>query len=932
MKAISVKPKGEAVAPGLVRVLIADDDQHLVKVLSRELQDRGYLCATAPDGEAALASLQEQDADVALIDLDMPKRNGFEVLAAIQEHGLTTIPVVLTGTGNVSGAVRAMKLGAFDFLEKPCNPELVEQSIRRAKEYRDSKLTCQRMTALAEQWEAAFDASADPMVVIGLDGRIIRCNRAAAVQAGAATGILTGQDCHIALCGNRHSSGHCPFSPQLEFSQNKTIEVEIWNGSFELASAPLFGKDASPWGRLFIARDVTERRRAAMEVSSLKQQIEFILGATKTGLDIIDSDFNLRYVDPAWQKVYGDPADRKCFDYFMGAKEPCPDCGIVEALRTGEPTTTEETLVREGNRPIQVTTIPFRNEEGELLFAEVNVDLTERRRVEAALRESEAKFRAITEAAQDAILMMDASGHISFYNAAAEAMFGWTAGEAMGKDLHSLLMPERYRPPYEAGIVQFRKTGHGAAVGNTTELTAKRKNGGEFPIEISLSGVLIGGEWHAVGMIRDITARRMAEETLRASEEKNRQIVDNIALGIAVISPDMRIIELNHQMRQWFPEIQTDERPICYRAYNHPPREAPCSYCPTIQTLADGQVHEATSSTPQKDGTHNFRIISSPIHDIEGRVVAAIEMVDDVTEKLRLEQELSQAQKLEAIGRLAAGIAHEINTPTQYVGDNIEFLQIAYESLIGLIDMLRRIVDAASGENLPPGIVSEARDQMESSNLDYLSEQIPRAIEQSIEGVGRVSSIVQAMKEFSHPGTTEKTQVDLNQCIQSTVTVSRNEWKYVADLDTDLDGSLPHVFCLPGEFNQVILNMIVNAAHAIGDVVGDGADRKGTITVSTRQSGDWAEVRISDTGSGIPKDVQDRIFDPFFTTKGVGRGTGQGLAIARNVVVDKHGGTVSVESEVGKGTTFLIRLPIAPPQRPETSTDTDETGVEAPVK
>ena len=166
------------------------------------------------------------------------------------------------------------------------------------------------------------------------------------------------------------------------------------------------------------------------------------------------------------------------------------------------------------------------------------------------------------------------------------------------------------------------------------------------------------------------------------------------------------------------------------------------------------------------------------------------------------------------------------------------------------------------------------------------------------------------MKDFSHPGTNEKTSMDLNRSIESTLTVCRNEWKYVADLVTEFDPALPPVNCLPGEFNQVILNLIVNAAHAIADVVGDGGT-KGAITVSTRLDGEWVEIRIRDSGTGIPEHARAKVFDPFFTTKGVGKGTGQGLAIAHNVIVEKHGGTIQFETELGKGTTFIIRLPLA---------------------
>jgi signal transduction histidine kinase len=197
----------------------------------------------------------------------------------------------------------------------------------------------------------------------------------------------------------------------------------------------------------------------------------------------------------------------------------------------------------------------------------------------------------------------------------------------------------------------------------------------------------------------------------------------------------------------------------------------------------------------------------------------------------------------------------------------------------------------------------------EEADLEYLREEIPKAIQQSLEGVERVSKIVGAMKEFSHPGTTEKVAIDINRSIESTITVARNEWKYVAELVTDFDLSMQLIPCLPGEFNQVILNMIINAAHAIAAIEDNQSGKKGTITVSTRDQGKYAEIRISDTGTGIPESIRPRIFDPFFTTKEVGKGTGQGLAIAHSVIVDKHGGTIRFESEMGKGTTFVITLP-----------------------
>jgi signal transduction histidine kinase len=282
----------------------------------------------------------------------------------------------------------------------------------------------------------------------------------------------------------------------------------------------------------------------------------------------------------------------------------------------------------------------------------------------------------------------------------------------------------------------------------------------------------------------------------------------------------------------------------------------------------------------------------------------------DITEHKSREQQLAQAQKLEAIGQLAAGIAHEINTPTQYVSDNTHFLRGAFWELMQLMEAYAAVVQAANIGPVPEELLRTINTMITKTNVAYLCQEIPTAIQQSLEGVERVAEIVRAMKEFSHPDEGEKVAIDLNKSIESTVTVTRNEWKYTAEMVLDLDPDLPEVPCFPGEINQAFLNIIVNATHAIGDVVGEGHNGKGSITVSTRHRGAWAEVRIADTGTGIPKKIRNRIFDPFFTTKEVGKGTGQGLAIAHAVVVEKHGGTITFETEEKQGTTFIILLPL----------------------
>jgi signal transduction histidine kinase len=268
---------------------------------------------------------------------------------------------------------------------------------------------------------------------------------------------------------------------------------------------------------------------------------------------------------------------------------------------------------------------------------------------------------------------------------------------------------------------------------------------------------------------------------------------------------------------------------------------------------------------------------------------------------------LIQAQKLESIGQLAAGIAHEINTPIQYIGDNTRFFQSSIEDLIGAFKKYEHTLSTViEGVKEVNSTVAEIQEEFD---LNYLLTELPVSAEATLDGVNRVSSIVKALKDFSYPDSRQKTPLDINEAITNTTIVCRNEWKYVADLTFDLNDKLPHVLCFPGDINQVFMNLIINGAHAIHEKQGD-SNEKGLITISTFFENDYVVIKIKDSGTGISEDMIDKIFDPFFTTKQVGKGTGQGLAISRNIIVTKHGGTIDVESSLGEGTTFIICLPV----------------------
>lgn len=290
-------------------------------------------------------------------------------------------------------------------------------------------------------------------------------------------------------------------------------------------------------------------------------------------------------------------------------------------------------------------------------------------------------------------------------------------------------------------------------------------------------------------------------------------------------------------------------------------------------------------------------------------------LVAGMAERERLLTQLTQAQKLESIGRLAAGIAHEINTPTQFISDNVRYLKEAHALLLEIVDGVAQELGGGGAEAGQSPRAEQLRRALHELDFEFARVEIPKAIEQSLEGLAHVTRIVRAMKDYSHPAQVELGSADLNRAIESTVTVARNEWKYVADLVLDFDRGLPPVQVSLGEFNQVILNLVVNAAHAIEDAVGRESGRKGTITISTRATPEHAEIRVSDTGCGIAPEHRERVFEHFFTTKGVGRGTGQGLAVARAVIVEKHRGSLTFETEVGAGTTFVVRLPLKQPEK-----------------
>ncbi|MEL6430588.1 MAG: ATP-binding protein [Planctomycetota bacterium] len=319
--------------------------------------------------------------------------------------------------------------------------------------------------------------------------------------------------------------------------------------------------------------------------------------------------------------------------------------------------------------------------------------------------------------------------------------------------------------------------------------------------------------------------------------------------------------------------------------------------------VVSGTPSEGMAAAAMRSGAEDY-IVKGDLgpRALKRAVDHALERHRAAKERAVLVQGLEQARKLEAVGQLAAGIAHEVNTPVQFVGDNLRFIQQSVEELVA---MCRSLGERAKGGE--PVDASVLNALFEEADVDYMVEELPAAISQSLGGLEHISRIVRAMKTFSHPNTSDKQPADLNESIRTTILVASNEWKYVAEVETDLAEDLPQVDCFVGEINQVLLNLVVNAAHAIEETVSGG--EKGTIRITSSFDDETIEIRIKDSGPGIPFEHESRIFDPFFTTKEVGKGTGQGLSIAYGVVVNKHGGTIHFEPAVFDGAECVVRIP-----------------------
>lgn len=411
------------------------------------------------------------------------------------------------------------------------------------------------------------------------------------------------------------------------------------------------------------------------------------------------------------------------------------------------------------------------------------------------------------------------------------------------------------------------------------------------------------------------TVRKQTEE-LRYSEQHYRLITENAGDLIALVDLEARVLYRSPSYERLLGYSADDMRSQGAFAWTEPAtRDA--LVAAGRRCLSQNAPCVLDFSARRKDGSIiALESTCTPFRDSTGQITGVLWVARDMTERRQLELQLRHAQRLESIGQLAAGVAHEVNTPTQFIADNTHFLADAWTRIGRVLDSYRAAAATAAAHPECAELAKAATAAESAEDLPYLQAEIPRALQQSLDGLSRVSRIVCALKEFAHPGTPQLTPTDLNRIVERALVVSRYEWKYVAEAVTALDDTLPPVPCLVDELNQVLLNLIINAAHAIGDALKLRQEKRGTITIRTRRDEAWAVVEVQDTGTGIPEKIRERIFEPFFTTKPVGKGSGQGLALAHASIVKHHHGRIELESEEGRGSTFILRLPLEPPSDP----------------
>jgi PAS domain S-box-containing protein len=622
-----------------------------------------------------------------------------------------------------------------------------------------------------------------------------------------------------------------------------------------------------------VIRDITDSKKAKKALEEEKSRLQSILNSIEYGLSIQDRNYNVLFQNMHHIKLRKPAQGEKCYKVYEYSDSVCDGCPVKMAFEDGR-THISERIVKEPSGEqafFDITASPIIDSDGNITSCmEIVRNVTDRKRVESALADSEAKYRTVVESSLVGVYIIQ-DGLFRFVNQRWCDIYGYSREEAVDRLDPVDLTPEEDRDRVRENI---RKRISGEVKTLEYDIRAIRKSGDIIHIRILGSTMTYRGRPAISGTIIDITEQVRMEETLRAGEAKMRSIVENIGIGVALISPDMKILEMNQRLREWTSETDYGGH-ACYHIIIDPACQGACQDCPVIKTFADGHVHESDIQKNQDGSVRTLRIRSSPVHNAKGEITAVIELIDDITERISLESQLQQSRKMESIGRLAGGVAHDFNNMLSVI--------------MGYSDLALLQVDE--------------RQPLHSRRRDIYN------------AAARSSEIVKQLLAFARKQTISPRTLDLNRTIEDLLKILHKLIGEDIEISWNPGAGTGPVLMDPAQVEQITINLCVNARDAIRGT--------GRITIETAEAifdenyygshpyiipGNYTMLSVSDNGSGMDQETLNNIFEPFYTTKDSGRGTGLGLATIYGIV-KQNNGFINVYSEPGRGSTFKIFLP-----------------------
>lgn len=677
-------------------------------------------------------------------------------------------------------------------------------------------------------------------------------------------------------------------------------------------------------------------RNLSLSQTQLSTILSWFAMDTDSAITIMDSHAIVLWVNPGFTRLtgfeLGDVVGQRNGRFQQGSDTDPDTLELMrKAILAGESFNCQIVHNTKDGRAYwaDIETRPIRNSDGDVdYFLSTQKDITEARTQHEQLRQSklaaEYMLRDLASSRQQLRMAADAGG-LSLWDWDLKGDRFWLSSnwipvaneqwvENCGlRDLFTLAHEEDF-PRVDSTINRLLSPGAQSINEEFRMLIAGQWRWVNFRGSVSARDEA-GKPIRVSGTLLDETDRKNAEARAQADRELLQCVIEHIPHAVFWKDSERRYLGCNARFAQTlglnsFQDIVGKTDADLY----HDPAEAQNISDADQAVVTGGQdVIAQNQAIRMPDKTVREILYSKvPLRSQEGKVFGMLGVFGDITEQKRMERQLADARQLESIGRLAAGVAHEINTPMQYISDNVEFLSDSTSQVFELIDSVQAQIAQLQQTPATNASASLANLRRFDTKFDFIREQVPRAIKDCLTGSRRVIEIVTAMKVFAHPGTKSFVNADLNDLIHSTTSITRNRWKYCAQVELDLAPDLPTVRCLPSEINQVILNLIINAADAVTERYGTSDEVRGLITIATRRVADGVTIEVRDNGPGIPEAIQGQIFNPFFTTKGVGKGTGQGLTLCYAVVCNKHGGSLTVESQVGEGATLRVFLPDVP--------------------